>query len=138
MSAPVTLTGRLTADPELRFTAKGDAVLNLRVVTSGRKKTDDGWVDVDTTFWTVSAWRQMAENVANSIQKGDAVVVVGKVKSRQYDDKEGNKRTAWEVAADHIAADLKWTTVNMQRVERSTVAAKQQDDPWASQEPTPF
>mgnify|MGYP003643058652 CR=1 FL=1 len=138
MSAPVTLTGRLTADPELRFTAKGDAVLNLRVVTSGRKKTDDGWQDVDTTFWSVSAWRQLAENVANTMQKGDAVLVVGKVKSRQYDDKEGNKRTVWEVAADNIGLDLRWGTASVQRVQRVAAAQPTETDPWASEEPIPF
>jgi single-strand DNA-binding protein len=113
MSAGITLTGRLVADPELRFGANGNAVLNLRVVTSGRRKTDEGWVDVDTTFWSVSAFRQLAENAA---------------KSRDWEDKEGNKRTSWEVAADHIGVDLVRTTTKTNQVARSSTA----DDAWVS------
>jgi len=84
MSAPITLTGRVVADPELKFGQSGNAVLNLRVVTSARRKTDEGWQDVDTTFWRVAAFRQLAENAAESLSKGDGVIVVGKVKSREW------------------------------------------------------
>lgn len=131
MSAGITLTGRLVADPELKFTAKGDAVCNLRVVTSGRRKTDAGWQDVDTTFWQVAAWRQLGENVAESLTKGDQVVIVGKVKSREWQDNDGNKRTAWEVDAQHVAVDLSRATAKVQRVTRDapSVAA---DDPWSN------
>jgi single-strand DNA-binding protein len=129
MSAGITLTGRLVADPELKFTAKGDAVCNLRVVTSGRRKTDAGWQDVDTTFWTVAAWRQLGENVAESLTKGDQVVIVGKVKSREWQDNDGNKRTVWEVDAQHVAVDLSRATAKPQRISREAPAA---DDPWSN------
>lgn len=131
MSAPVTLTGRLVADPDLRFTPKGDAVVNLRVVTSARRlnKQTDKWEDTDTTFWTVSGWRQLAENVAESLSKGDAVVVVGKVKSREWEDKDGGKRVAWEVDAQSIAADLSRATVKVNRVARQSVP---EVDPWSN------
>lgn len=129
MSAGITLTGRLVADPELKFGANGNAVVNLRVVTSGRRKTDEGWQDVDTTFWSVSAFRQLAENVAESLSKGDLVVVTGKAKSREWQDKEGNKRVSWEVVADHVAADLVRSQVAVRRVERSAPAV---DDPWSN------
>ena len=89
MSASITLVGRLVADPEIKFGGSGIAILKARVVTSGRKKTDDGWQDIDTTFWSVSAFRQLAENVAESLQKGDEVIVVGKVKVREYETPEG-------------------------------------------------
>ena len=128
MSAGITLTGRVVADPELRFGANGNAVLNLRVVTAGRRKTDDGWVDVDTTFWSVSAFRQLAENAAESLSKGDLVIVTGKAKSRDWEDKEGNKRTSWEVSADHIGVDLVRTTTKTNQVARSSTA----DDAWVS------
>lgn len=133
MSVPVTLTGRVVADPELRFSAKGVAVVSLRVVTSGRRKTDAGWEDVDTTFWTVSAFKQLAENAAESLAKGDLVVVTGKAKSRDWEDKEGNKRTVVEVTADHIGVDLVRSKVSVNRVSRTPTA----DDAWVS-ESAPF
>jgi len=149
MSAPITLTGRLGADPEIRFGATGIAILKLRVVTSGRKKTDAGWEDVDTTWWSVTAFRQIAENAAESLSKGDEVIVVGKVKQRQYETPEGEKRSVTEVTADHIGPSLRRATVKVNRVQRSEGGgraeyeqAKQQleDDPWAlpASEETPF
>ena len=131
MSAGITLTGRLVADPELKFTAKGDAVCNLRVVTSARRlnKQTDKWEDVDTTFWQVAAWRQLGENVAESLTKGDQVVIVGKVKSREWQDNDGNKRTAWEVDAQHVAVDLSRATAKPQRISREAPAT---DDPWSN------
>lgn len=133
MSAGITLTGRLVADPELKFTAKGDAVANCRVVTSARRlnKESQRWEDVDVTFWQVTGWRQLAENVAESLSKGDQVVVVGKMKSREWQDNEGNKRVSWEVDAQHIAADLSRATAKVQRVSRESVAAPA-DDPWSN------
>jgi single-strand DNA-binding protein len=119
MSAPITLTGRLVADPELKFGATGIAILKARVVTSGRKKTDSGWEDVDTTWWTVTAWRQLAENVAESLSKGDEVIVVGKVKQREYETAEGEKRSITEVTADAIGPNLRSATARTNRISRS-------------------
>jgi len=111
MSAPITLTGRLVADPEIKFGASGMPIASLRVVTSGRRKTDAGWEDTDTTFWSVTAFRQLAENVAESLVKGDQVIVTGKVKSREWQDNDGNKRTAFlaayvflKINGHHLAA----------------------------------
>ena len=139
MSAGITLTGGVVADPELKFSAKGMAVLNLRVATSRRTKTDDGWVDVDQTFWRVSAFRQLAENAAESLSKGDRVIVVGKVKSREWQDKDGNKQVSWEVTADSIGVDLRWSASKSSGVSR----AKVEDDPWSKpfvpdDSPAPF
>lgn len=127
MSAPITLTGRVGADPELRFGASGTAVLNLRVVTNGRKKTETGWEDTDTTWWTVSAFRQLAENAAESLNKGDLVVITGKAKSREWTDKEGGKRLSWEVTADHIGVDLVRNTATVNRVARESAVS---NDAW--------
>ena len=143
MSASVTLTGGVVADPELKFSAKGMAVLNLRVATSRRTKDGDNWVDVDQTFWRVSAFRQLAENAAESLSKGDRVIVVGKIKSRDWDDKDGNKRTVFEVTADHIGPDLKNATAKPNRVAREKPAAPAEDDPWSKpfmsdDSPAPF
>ena len=132
MSAGITLTGRLVADPEVKFGASGVAIANLRVVTSGRRKTDAGWEDTDTTFWSVTAFRQLAENVAESLFKGDLVIVTGKVKSREWQDNEGNKRVSWEVTADHVGPDLSRATAKVQRVQRDKPAAPSNDDPWSN------
>lgn len=135
MTAPITLTGRLTKDPELRFSATGMAVANMSVVTSRRAKVNDEWTDLDVTYWSVAAFKQLAENVGESLRKGDAVIVTGKMKSRQYDDREGNKRTVWEVTADHVGADLSRATANITRVSRTQPAAPlnngAQADPWS-------
>ena len=119
MSASITLVGRLVADPEIKFGASGIAILKARVVTSGRKKTDDGWQDIDTTFWSVSAFRQLAENVAESLSKGDEVIVVGKVKQREYETPEGEKRSITEVTADAIGPNLRSATARTNRISRS-------------------
>ena len=119
MSASITLVGRLVADPEIKFGGSGIAILKARVVTSGRKKTDDGWQDIDTTFWSVSAFRQLAENVAESLQKGDEVIVVGKVKQREYQTPEGEKRSITEVTADAFGPNLRAATARANRISRS-------------------
>lgn len=137
MSAPITLTGRLVADPEIKFGASGMPIANMRVVTSGRRKTDAGWEDTDTTFWGVTAFRQLAENVAESLTKGDQVIVTGKVKSREWQDNDGNKRTSWEVTADHVGPDLSRATAKVQRVQRDKPAAPASDDPWSNTGMTP-
>lgn len=153
MSAPITLTGNLGADPELKFGASGIAILKARVVTSGRKKDEESgkWIDVDTTWWTVTAWRQLAENAAETLRKGDEVIIVGKVKQRQYDTPEGEKRSVTEVTADWIGPNLKKVSGSLNRVQRASApgegraaydAAKaQMDDPWTAalpEEEVPF
>jgi len=152
MSAPITLTGRLGADPEIRFGATGMAILKLRVVTSRRYKDQETgkWEDADKTWWSVAAFRQIAENAAESLSKGDEVIVVGKVKQRQYETPEGEKRTVTEVTADQIGPNLRGATVKVNRIKRDTGTygreqyeqAKQEleDDPWATPagEETPF
>lgn len=136
MSAPITLVGRLVADPELRFGQNGTAVCKFRVVTSQRRKVGDEWQDVDTTFWHVSCFKQLAENVAESLLKGHAVIVVGRQKSREYETREGEKRTAWEVTADSVGVDLNRATAKPQKVQRGDGGfSGQQSDPWASSTP---
>lgn len=132
MSAPITITGRLTADPELKITQGGVMIANLRVVTSKRKKEGDEWKDVDTTYWSVTAFRQLAENVVESLSKGDTVVVVGTVKGRQWEDpKSGEKRTAFEITADEIGAGLTRATAKVNRIRRESTSTPGSSDPWA-------
>ena len=106
MSLPaITLTGNCVADPELRFTPTGLAVVTFRVACGSRKlnKSTNQWEDGDTTFLTISAWRQTAENVAESVTKGTAVTVSGRLKQRSYEANDGTQRTVYEVDADSIA-----------------------------------
>lgn len=139
MSAPITLVGRLVADPEITFGQSGIAILKARVVTSGRKKTDNGWEDVDTTFWQVTAFRQLAENIADSLSKGDEVIVIGKIKQRQYETAEGEKRSITEITADAFGPNLRTSSAKINKVQRieatnsgKTAYEAAKDDIWAS------
>ena len=142
----ITITGRATADPELRFNQSGQAVANLNVAVNHRRfnKQTNEWEDDGADFYAVAAWRHLAENVAESITKGVEVIVVGTLKSRSYDDRDGNKRTVWEITADHIGPSLRYATAQVTRAsssggggaqqarpQQSSPARQQADDPWA-------
>ena len=106
----ITIHGNLTEDPTLRFTKNDKPVASIRVATSERRRTESGeWVDGDSLFINVTCWNQTATNVASSLNKGDSVVVVGKLKQRDYTDKEGQSRTVYEVEADQVGAELRRT-----------------------------
>ena len=133
MSTSISIVGNLTADPELRFTASGKAVASLRVAVSERMKDSDGtWKDGDATFWKVTVWDRLAEHVGDSLAKGQRVIAVGRVSSRTYETREGEKRTDYEITADAVGPDLKWDTVKVSKAskggDKATPAA---DDPWA-------
>lgn len=149
MSESITITGRLGTDPELKFLPSGAAVCSFRVVTDRRTKDADGnWQSEDTTWWACTAWRQLAENIADSLSKGDLVIVRGFVKSREWETKEGEKRTSWEVDAKHVGPDLQRATAKVSRVERAqtgladgksayeearaSLGKPAVDDPWAT------
>lgn len=100
----IQITGTVVADVELRFTPSGKAVANFRVAANQRKKTDaGGWVDGDSCFLTVNAWEDKAEAIAEQVQRGSKVVVTGTLKQRDYEDREGNKRSVFEVQAYDVA-----------------------------------
>ncbi len=113
MSASLTITGNLTADPELRFTPNGKALATFTVVTSKSSKKPDGtWENLDTTFWDVKAWGKIAENCADTLSKGMSVIVVGTALQENWDDKvSGAKRSKIAVTAWNIGVDLKRHTV---------------------------
>lgn len=113
MSAPITIAGGLTRDPELRFTKDGKPVASFSVVTSRRflDKSTNEWTDADTSFWDVSAFGKLAENICESCVKGTRVIVTGNVKQESYTTKDGDKRTAVRVTADDVAVSVKWKTV---------------------------
>jgi single-strand DNA-binding protein len=144
MSTPVNLTGRLTADPEMRFSAKGSPVAKFTVVTSRRVRDAQSgeWSDADTSFWDCVAFGQLAENIAESLTKGTAVLVTGRAAQRTWETKEGEKRRSVEVTADEVAASLRFATCKVARVDRSKPAAgtggqvgQAGADPWAGEAP---
>jgi len=117
----VTLVGNLVDDPELRFTPSGAAVANFRIASTPRtydRQTGE-WKDGESLFLSCSVWRQAAENVAESLQRGMRVIVQGRLKSRSYDDREGNKRTVFEIDVDEVGPSLRSATAKVTRAMRS-------------------
>ena len=111
----VTLIGNLTDDPELKITSGGAAVANFRLAVTPRVRDDDGWRDGETSFFRVNAWRDLAENVADSLGKGARTVVVGRLRSRSWETPEGEKRSVVEVEADEVAPSLRFATAKVTR-----------------------
>lgn len=104
----ITISGNLTQDPELRFTKNEKPVATLRVACSDRKRTESGeWVDGETLYINVVVWNQTAQNAASSLNKGDSVVLQGKLKQRDYTNQEGVQKTVYEVEADYLGAELR-------------------------------
>ena len=148
----ITVVGNLVDDPELRFTPSGAAVANFRIASTPRTfdRQSNEWKDGDALFLTCSVWRQAAENVAESLQKGMRVVVQGRLKSRQYETREGEKRTVFEIDVDEVGPSLKYATAKVTRTTRSgssdggagggygggNSGGGGQQDPWASSAPS--
>jgi len=144
----ITVVGNLVDDPELRFTPSGAAVANFRIASTPRtldRQTNE-WKDGDALFLSCSVWRQAAENVAESLQKGMRVVVQGRLKSRQYETREGEKRTVFEIEVDEIGPSLKFATAKVNRTSRQGGGggysggggqSAPADDPWATPAPAP-
>jgi single-strand DNA-binding protein len=103
----ITLNGNLTQDPELRFTKNEKPVASLRIACSERKQENGQWVDGDKLYINVTCWNQTATNVAASLNKGDTVVVVGKLKQREYQANDGQTKTVYEIEADSVGAELR-------------------------------
>jgi len=119
--SPITIVGNLVGDPELRFTPSGQAVATFRVASTPRflDKASNEWKDGDSLFLSCNAWRSMAENVAESLQRGMRVVVTGRLKQRSYETKQGEKRTVYEVDVDDVGPSLKSASAKVIRSERS-------------------
>lgn len=116
----ITVIGNLVADPELRFTPSGAAVANFRIASTPRtfdRQTNE-WKDGEALFLTCSAWRDMAENVAESLTRGSRVIVSGRLKSRSYETKEGEKRTVMELDVDEIGPSLRYATAKVAKTSR--------------------
>jgi single-strand DNA-binding protein len=117
----ITVIGNLTNDPELRFTPSGSAVANFTIASTPRTfdRQSNEWKDGETLFLRASVWREAAENVAESLTKGMRVIVSGRLKSRSYETKEGEKRTVIELEVDEIGPSLRYANAKVNRTQRS-------------------
>jgi single-strand DNA-binding protein len=116
----ITIIGNLTNDPELRFTPSGAAVANFTVASTPRNfdRQSNEWKDSETLFMRCSVWRDMAEHVAESLTRGTRVIVSGRLRSRTYDTKEGEKRTVVEMEADEVGPSLRYATTKIAKAAR--------------------
>ncbi|GAC1490657.1 MAG: single-stranded DNA-binding protein [Pseudarthrobacter sp.] len=117
----ITVIGNLTNDPELRFTPSGSAVANFTIASTPRTfdRQSSEWKDGETLFLRAAVWREAAENVAESLTKGMRVIVSGRLKSRSYETKEGEKRTVIELEVDEIGPSLRYANAKVNRTQRS-------------------
>lgn len=134
----VTMEGRLVANPELQFLPSGAALCKFRVAANDRKRNAQTgqYEDGDPIFLSVTCWRNMAENVAETVQQGDLVVITGRLKQRDY-EVEGQRRTSYEIDADDIGVSLRFGSARLNRTQRQgqpqqgQYQGQGQDDPWA-------
>lgn len=148
----ITVIGNLVDDPELRFTPSGAPVANFRIASTPRTfdRQSNEWKDGDTLFLSCAVWRQAAENVAESLQRGMRVIVQGRLKSRQYETREGEKRTVFEIDVEEVGPSLRSASAKVTKTTRQgggggysgggySGGGQQQsapaDDPWASPAP---
>lgn len=148
----ITIVGNLTADPEMRYTQSGAAVTSFTVANTPRtfNRQANEWQDGETLFMRCSAWRDMAENIAESLTKGTRVMVQGRLTQRSYETREGERRTLVELQVDEIGPSLRYATAKVNRVPRGGQGSGgdffgggrgvqhdaprggQDDDPWAT------
>jgi single-strand DNA-binding protein len=114
----VTLVGNLTRDPELRFTTGGRGVASFGLAVSRRYQVNGEWQE-QTSYFNIVAWGQMGENAASTFTKGMRVIVSGRLEQREYQNREGEKRTAIEINADEIGPSLRWATASVERTPRN-------------------
>jgi single-strand DNA-binding protein len=119
MSNNVTLIGNLVEDPELRFTPSGVPMAKLRMAVNRRWRDQSGEWQEDTSFFGGTVWRDQAETVAESLQKGMRVIVTGRLEQRSWETQEGDKRSIVEIAIDEVGPSLRWATANVTRTARS-------------------
>lgn len=137
----ITVVGNLTADPDLRFTPSGAQVANFTVASTPRTfdRATGEWKDGDSMFLNCSVWRQAAENVAESLTKGMRVIVQGRLKSRSYETREGEKRTVFEIDVDEVGPSLRYASAKVSRNSGGGGGGggygggqQQANDPWAN------
>jgi len=118
MSNQVTVVGNLTREPELRYTPSGAAVAKFGLAVNRSYTNRNGEKVEDTSFFNVNAWRQLAENVAESLSTGIRVIVSGRLQSRSWETEDGQKRTVVEIEADEVGPSLRWATAAVTKTTR--------------------
>jgi single-strand DNA-binding protein len=119
MSNSVTLVGNLVEDPELRFTASGIAMARVRLAVNRRWRDNNNEWQEETGFFGGTCWREVAENIAESLSKGDRVFITGRLEQRSWENNEGEKRSIIEVRIDEIGPSLRWATAQVSKTPRS-------------------
>lgn len=114
----VTMIGNCSRDPEMRFTPSGASVCTFGFVFNKRKKDGDKWVDGDAQWFDVKCWGQLGENVAESIRKGDRVILHGELEYRAWETDNGDKRSKVEINAEAVGPDLRFATAQVQKIQR--------------------
>lgn len=135
----ITIIGNLADDPELRYTPSGTAVTNVRVAVNRRRRDPqtNEWTDQLDGFFTCNIWRDHAENVAESLTKGTRVLVTGRLRSRSYEDQQGQTRWVTEIEADEICPSLRWATAKVSKVTRGGAGGGGQGGDGGRQSPPP-
>ncbi|SDH16627.1 single-strand DNA-binding protein [Lentzea fradiae] len=129
----VTVAGTLTADPELRFTQSGVAVANFTIAANDRRYDQQSgqWVDGDATFLRCTLWRQPAENLVNSVGKGNRVLVTGTLRQRSFEH-DGQKRTVLELDVTEVGPSVRWATAKVTKVTRTNAESAPAADSWGA------
>jgi single-strand DNA-binding protein len=136
----VTIIGNIASDIDLRFTNGGKAVANFSIAENNRVKRDGEWVDGEPTFWRCSLWDSAAENLVESLTKGQRVIAHGEAKQRTYDAKDGTQKTVIEVTVTEIGASLRWAVAKVDKRAgngngHKVSAAAAASDPWGVGDP---
>jgi single-strand DNA-binding protein len=134
-SVEVTVAGNLTGRPELKFTPTGTAMCKFTVAVNPRTydKAAGEWKDGEPSFYRCTAWQQLAENLAESLDKGHRILVVGELKQRSWkDETSGDLKSAWEVTVTEAGPALTWATARVQKMARGSRDETAPDDPWAT------
>lgn len=136
----ITVVGNLTGDPELRYSSTGTAMARFTIASTPRNfsKDENKWVDGEALFLRCTAWRQLAENSAETLARGNRVIAQGRLRQRSYETKEGEKRMVFELEVDEIGPSLKYATAKVAKAGKASGGARaggMNDDPWASAAP---
>ena len=135
----ITIVGNLTADPEVRFTQSGVGVANVTIASTPRvyNKNKQEWEDGEALFLRGTIWKDAAEHVADSLRKGVRVIATGKLKQRNWEDRDGGKRTSIELEIEEIGPSLRFTPVTVEDRQRPSYS-RPKSDPWGSDDDSPF
>lgn len=113
----ITIIGNVTRDPELRYLTSGTALAQLGVAVNRRYQQNGEWQE-DTSFFDVVCWRELADNVSESISKGDRIIVTGRLEQRSWETQDGDKRSKVEIVADEVGPSLRWATARIEKIRR--------------------